>query len=534
MKEPYNNLYLKPDVEAVPTMWGWYTWSHLIYPLTAACNIANRHLPIMESFVECPEIHINASQDPKFIGAPFMNLGIDKVQEVEALIKYTKECCSELLLLEKSIKEVSGILKRCEESCSLELLYGKLPDNLKGLIELTYDLYNNKSVSFFEKLIYNKYYSESQQAILFSHINTDRRPFVLSTPYIASVNQLILNIPFKSPVLDKIFSSRIDKKGLDFRLISQELNLTSEQSKLFRNFFSEVPCTLDKQSNYNGDQIRLRYFGHACVILQTKKTNILIDPVISYTYQNTLERFSLIDLPDIIDFVCITHNHQYHLQIETLLQIRHKVKSIIVPKNSPGELADPSIKYILEQIGFQNIIELGQFEHISHNDLVITSIPFLGEHGDLSIKSKAAYLIQANSNKCLFAVDSNNIDNTLYEHIYSLYGTIENIFIGMECQGAPMSWLYGALMQKQLSRKEDQSRRLSGSDCSKAYKLVKTLKARNAFVYAMGLEPWLSNIMGLSPNADSPQLIESDKFIHLCLQNNIYAERLYCKKEWIV
>lgn len=40
-------------------------------------------------------------------------------------------------------------------------------------------------------------------------------------------------------------------------------------------------------------------------------------------------RFSDIALPDEIDYVLITHNHQDHVLFETLLRLRHKIKHSI-------------------------------------------------------------------------------------------------------------------------------------------------------------------------------------------------------------
>lgn len=41
-------LYLREDVVAVPRFAGWYAWSFLISPATAALYLANRYVRIME------------------------------------------------------------------------------------------------------------------------------------------------------------------------------------------------------------------------------------------------------------------------------------------------------------------------------------------------------------------------------------------------------------------------------------------------------------------------------------------------------
>ena len=44
-------FYLKPNVLAEPLVDQWYAWTHLIPPATAARNITERHLKIMDSYI---------------------------------------------------------------------------------------------------------------------------------------------------------------------------------------------------------------------------------------------------------------------------------------------------------------------------------------------------------------------------------------------------------------------------------------------------------------------------------------------------
>ena len=62
---------------------------------------------------------------------------------------------------------------------------------------------------------------------------------------------------------------------------------------------------------YDGDKIRMRYFGHACILIETKEISILVDPLISYYgYTSDVSRFSDFHLPDTIDYILITHNQK--------------------------------------------------------------------------------------------------------------------------------------------------------------------------------------------------------------------------------
>ena len=66
--------YLKSTIKAEPLIWQWYAWSHLIPPINAGCNIVERHLRIMQSYVQTPQIHFQAVKDPKLLGGPFIDL----------------------------------------------------------------------------------------------------------------------------------------------------------------------------------------------------------------------------------------------------------------------------------------------------------------------------------------------------------------------------------------------------------------------------------------------------------------------------
>jgi hypothetical protein len=101
----------------------------------------------------------------------------------------------------------------------------------------------------------------------------------------------------------------------------------------------------------------------------------------------------------------------------------------------------------------------------------------------------------------------------------------------MECDGGPLSWLYGPLLPKPLARGFDQSRRLSGSDYQRGMKMVDRLKPKQLYVYAMGQEPWLSFITSIEYTEQSRPIIESNKLVGSCRERGLEAERLFLKKE---
>lgn len=280
-----------------------------------------------------------------------------------------------------------------------------------------------------------------------------------------------------------------------------------------------------------GAGLRWRYFGHACILIESRGISVLFDPVLSYSYNSDIPRYTFLDLPEKIDYVLITHNHQDHVLFETLLQIRHKVKNIIVPRNGGGQLQDPSLKLLLENTGFKNILEISEMESVRDEHITITGLPFFGEHSDLDIKSKMAWLVRVDSHKLLFAADSNNVEPLLYEHLHRDVGDVDTLFLGMECDGAPMSWLYGPLFTQPVERSADESRRLSGSNYEQGMNIVNQFNCKEAYIYAMGQEPWLNHIMSLKYTDQSRPIMESNRLIAACREKGIIAERLFGNKE---
>jgi L-ascorbate metabolism protein UlaG (beta-lactamase superfamily) len=524
-------LYLRPNVQVEPLFDCWYACSHLISPATAARNITERHLKIMESYISAPQVHAAAVKNPKMLGGPFIDYDGERVEEIAALRDRTKKERADLIEFSAAVSALDTLLRVNAKGFSLQPLYAKVPALLRGYVELVYDLNNNASFRLIEPLLYrSKYYQRSAQSLRLSIISGDSRPFVLSTPRLQSKDSIDIPIAFDDELVDWIF--RLKRSAAPWREIRERLNVSeSEQSLLHSMFTVDPPAPYQP---YNGSGVRWRYFGHACILIETAHTKILLDPVLSYTYETDISRYTYDDLPDEIDFVLITHNHQDHILFETLLQIRHKVKTFIVPKNAAGSLQDPSVKLMLQNAGCKNVIELQDMESVTNEDCSITGTPFIGEHADLDIKSKLGYLVRFGKLSLLFLADSCNLEPALYEHVHRETGDADVLFLGMECNGAPLSWLYGPLLTRHIERTMDSSRRLAGSDYRQAIDIVDRFHCKETYVYAMGQEPWLNYVMSIKYTEQSRPIIESDRLIQECNGRGIAAERLFGEREILV
>lgn len=521
-----DEVYLRPDVQVEPLVDRWYAWTYLVPPAQLARNITERHLKIMDSYIAAPEVHATAVRNPRLLGGPFIDYGGQRVDEIRALRDATKQR-AHYFTLSKALVDLDAMLLKEARGFGLHGLYPKVPEALQGLVELVYDLNNHPSFRLIEGLLYrSEYYDPSLQSVMLSITDGDDRPFILSTPRLDTADSYHWQVPFKSAEIDTLFGLKSTPQP--FEALRDLLHYEEADAALVRSLVTtEAP---PRYEPYRGATARWRYFGHACVLVETATTSILFDPVLSYTYESEVSRYTYQDLPEQIDYVLITHNHQDHVLFETLLQLRHRVRNIVVPRGG-GTLQDPSLRQLLEQIGFRHVIELSPMEELSFENGSIVAVPFFGEHCDLAIDTKSAYLVRVGDHSLMFAADSCNIEPALYRHLRKELGSVSALFLGMECVGAPLTWLYGPLLSSPVPKDLSDSRRLNGSNYEQGIDIVRALGCREVYVYAMGQEPWLNYVMSLKYTEASRPIVESNRLIEECHRQGLRAERLFGERE---
>ncbi|MDT9002102.1 MBL fold metallo-hydrolase [Paucibacter sp. APW11] len=523
-------VYLKSDVKIEPLVCGWYAWSHLVSPAALALHLRFRMLPLLRNFVDNPSIHVSANLDPNMYGGPFVSLAEADIAAVRQLIEDTETTCAELLAFADEYRAFDARLQQEAQGGTLNDYYTELPQALRGCLELVYDLHHRPALRLFEALLYAQGLAVSTQQVLLQSLREDERHFFMSTPRLPAPGSVTLPLRFSDARLDLLARAR--SKPASFNAIAEQLELAGEQRTALRAMFDTTPPRRRGPIDHSGDGVRVRYFGHACVLFQTAEVSVLFDPFVSIEEADD-ERFTINDLPERIDYVVLSHSHQDHFSPEMLIQLRHRIGQVIVPANNSGHVADPSMKLALGEMGFGNVVVLDCLDTVQIPGGRICSLPFTGEHADLSIYSKHAVALNLGGRNFVFLVDSDGRDLVMYEHMRrAIGGRIDALFIGMECHGAPLNWLYEPLLGKPLNRRNNEARRLSGADCDRAWGIVGKLEPARVFVYAMGQEPWMRYIMGLQYSPDSIQLTESQRFIDRCRSHGMEAERLYLSGEW--
>jgi L-ascorbate metabolism protein UlaG (beta-lactamase superfamily) len=531
--------FLRPDAIIEPLVDGFYAWLHTVAPVQAALNLSSLQVPLLESYLQSPQVHINASSNPDLRGGYFVNIPENRAGEVRDLLATIKRDRAPMLEFAAAVAEAEELVRQGGTGFDLTPLYPKLPEALNGLVELVYDASNQASMRFIEPLLYQSpAYSEARQSVQLSRETGIERPFILSTPRLTpnpehpetnpafSSGVLDLKIPFRHAGLTELFAARTTPTTLN--RLREALELNDAQALLLNGLLTDAPSLAPDRHIESG--ARIRYFGHACLVLQTPEAAIITDPWVSAD-ATAGDRYTYKDLPDHIDLAVITHGHQDHVVLETLLSLRDRIDAVVVPRSGRGSRVDPSLGLYLSHLGM-NVIEVDDFSEVPFPGGSVTATPFLGEHADLDIRSKSTYCIRLGGRTVFVGADSSGIDPTLYRYIRNHVGKVDTAFLGMECAGAPLTWLYQALLVRPVTKKMSDSRTLSGSNAAQAGDIVRELGADEVYIYAMGEEPWLGHVMATSYTPDSYQLQQVEEFLTWSATNSIKAGHLYAQNEW--
>lgn len=520
-------LYLRPNAIIEPLVDGFYAWLLTVAPVQAAMNLAFLQVPLLESYLQSPRVHAMATKNPEMRGGYFVGIEEERAHEVRALLDSIKKDRADMLRFAEAIAKAEDLVRQGATGFDLTPLYPKLPPELAGLVEIAYDTSNQPSLHFLEPLVYeSSAWTEDRQSVQLSIEPGYERPFILSTPRLSSPDVLDLRIPFRHPGLEELFGARVRPTTLG--RLREALELDDAQAGRLATLLTDRPGQApDRHIEAGG---RIRYFGHACLVLQTPEASIVTDPFISAD-TNATGRYTLADLPDHLDLVLITHGHQDHIVLETLLQLRGRVGTVVVPRSSRGNLCDPSLALYLRHLGLP-VVEVDDFDEVSFPGGKVTATPFLGEHADLDIRGKSTYWVEMAGKSIFIGADSSGIEPALYRYIRAHLGAADLAFLGMECDGAPLTWLYQALLTKPVTKKMSDSRKLSGSNAAQAGAIVTELGAREAYIYAMGEESWLGHVMATSYNPESVQLKQVEEFLTWCSGAGVKAGHLLEQQEW--
>lgn len=524
---------LSPNVRSIPLINSWFAHPYLVSPLTFGLFTRHSHLAMLDSFIEDPSQHLESAQIPELLGGPFINYPGDP-GDMARFRDATHERCAVHLKAADATNGMFQMLQSQAKGAGIPGLYEQIDEVIRYGVELSYDVAKQPSARFIESVFYNgPLYDTSLQTCVLEKASYDQRTFVLSTPQIHRHETTVtLRLPFGDPLWNHLSSGKHTTPEL-VDMLRPHIDDPAREIPLLEDMFIEHRPRDEEDLPAQG-VARVRYFGHACVLMECDGVSVLIDPLISYPGESQIDHFTFDDLPERIDYVLITHPHQDHIVFETMLRLRHRVDCVVVGRAGGGGLPDVSLKLMLNRCGFPNVRELGEYETIDFPGGRIIGAPFYGEHADLDIRGKLAFGVQMRDANCMFFADSNPPSPEFYEPFRRMMPKVDCLFLGMECVGAPATWLYGPLLQKMLTRGEDQSRRLDGCDAAKAMRMHQFFNPERLFIYAMGAEPWLTHITSILYSEETTQFKEGRLVESTLRSQGRQAELLFGKMELLL
>jgi L-ascorbate metabolism protein UlaG (beta-lactamase superfamily) len=524
-------LYRLADSTLVePLVQNWPAWWLTVAPLPAALHTRQYQLPVLKSYLQNPTVHLNATKGLAFSGSAFAAIPQEQQGQARELLQRTESQQADGLKLAEAFEALQTLLLTEAKGQSLEPFYARVPEPLRGFVELVYDYHHRPSARLLERALYrSRHYKPELQSLRLSRLGSDaERPFFLSTPRLEDARSLSWRVPFADARVDRLFALDLEPRPLEE--IRALLGLTAESDDVLRSLLTEAPAA--PRATWSGPTVRIRYLGHASVLLEWKGVSLLVDPLVGpRPTSGGMERTSFAELPARIDYVLITHAHADHFCLETLLRLRQRIGRLVVPRSSGALVGDASLRTMALRLGFRDVVEVDAYESLPLEDGEITAVPFLGEHGDLA-HSKSAYVVRTGASRVLFAADSACLEERMYRDLRETLGPIDTVFTNTEIEGSPLTFSIEALFPRTRDRRVEKDRRCRGSNVAEGLLLLECVGAKRLYNYAMGLEPWLAYVLGPAVSEDTPRMRQADTLLEKARALGLSAERLFGTREF--
>lgn len=185
----------------------------------------------------------------------------------------------------------------------------------------------------------------------------------------------------------------------------------------------------------------LTWLGHAGVLVQTSGRNILVDPLFFHASEPeeawlSAPKLDPRALPP-IDLVLITHGDNDHLNPSSLLFLPPETPIVIPRHDRWVEPYQVDMRGILKLLGFSQIVELDDWEHLELGPIRVTAAPFQGEDWGLPL-AQATYLIEGPELSAYFSADSLTMDET-YRWLAARPRRVDVAFLGISGSAESMA-----------------------------------------------------------------------------------------------
>ncbi len=175
--------------------------------------------------------------------------------------------------------------------------------------------------------------------------------------------------------------------------------------------------------------IRTTLIGHACLLIQSKETTILTDPVwFDYLWEeiNTLCPSIVLEKDKIppVDVLNLSHRHQDHFDVHTLAYLKRNDR-ILKPDVTILAPQDDILLDVLKELEFENVHVVSDFEPIQIKDVTITATPSRNQASTSQDYFPEHGLLVNDGEVTLWNQVDTIVDPDIVEHICSLYGQVD-------------------------------------------------------------------------------------------------------------
>ncbi len=103
--------YVKSNMIMEPLADRFYAWFHSLAPVQAAMNLAVMQVPLLESYLQNPQVHIAATSNPELRGGFFVGIEEARKSEVSDLLTTIKRERAGMLTFAAGIAEGAELLR---------------------------------------------------------------------------------------------------------------------------------------------------------------------------------------------------------------------------------------------------------------------------------------------------------------------------------------------------------------------------------------------------------------------------------------
>jgi L-ascorbate metabolism protein UlaG (beta-lactamase superfamily) len=267
------------------------------------------------------------------------------------------------------------------------------------------------------------------------------------------------------------------------------------------------------------------FIGHATVLLRGPRTTILIDPFLLPREAGFPASYQPLTHGDFApDAILVTHSHQDHFHIDSLLRIG-KDTPIFVPEVQRESALAVDMVYRLRELGFSRVQSLRWHEETTIGDFRVITLPLYGEQPTtdavLSPEIRNVgnnYIMEGEGRRYAFIADAGQDHlgdvRSLATAAFERYGPVDVLFGGYRSFSLyPIQYLLTSVPQYLLFTPPSLwgARQQIMNDAHALLDTAERWHARYVVPYADGGAPWYWQL-GLGPRMDGSERVKNVHF----------------------